>query len=387
MKYYLIAGEASGDLHASLLISALIRYDKDAEFRFFGGDKMQEACYKPNKEAGSDSKVSCGKIVRHYRDLAFMGFIPVLMHLPTILANMKLCKNDIISWNPDVLILIDYPGFNLDIAKYIKKHTHIPICYYISPKIWAWKEYRIKNIKRDIDHLFSILPFEIDFFEQKHNYHIDYVGNPTLEEVQDYLSEKGKTLIETSQIAILAGSRKQEIKENLPMMLEAAKHFPDYNFIIAGAPGIDPDYYNRFIADNKQVTIQFGKTYDILHSSAAALVTSGTATLETALLNTPQVVCYYTPFGKLISFLRKHLLKVKYISLVNLIVGRNLVTELVADTMTVENICTQLNKLLTSDTDRADMLKGYAEMRNILGTNKAAPTAARKIIEYYGSKD
>lgn len=384
MKYYLIVGEASGDLHASRLMAELKRADNDAQFRFFGGDMMR-----------SESD----RLVRHYRDLAYMGIMPVIKHLPTILGNMRFCKHDIKEWNPDVLILVDYPGFNLDVAKYIKKHTSIPIYYYISPKIWAWKEYRIKNIKRDIDHLFSILPFEIDFFEHKHNYHIDYVGNPTVGEVDEWIlkspplfpkrgmkppsSPLGGT--EGGFIALLAGSRRQEIKDNLPMMLQAAKRFPKYKFVIAGAPGIEHEYYDKFIANESNVEIVFGKTYELLHQSVAALVTSGTATLETALFNVPQVVCYYTPMGKFISWCKRHILKVKYISLVNLIVDRELVTELVADTMTVENICRELTKILPENDARATMLDGYMEMRKFLGSQNAAQNAAHLIIDYLKS--
>ena len=390
MKYYLIVGEASGDLHASRLMAELKRQDNDAQFRFFGGDMMRN---------------EGGTLVRHYKDLAYMGFMPVLMHLPTILGNMRFCKQDIIQWNPDVLILVDYPGFNLDVAKYIKSHTSIPIYYYISPKIWAWKEYRIKNIKRDIDHLFSILPFEIDFFERKHNYHIDYVGNPTVGEVDEWKSQNHKKgllvtgyglkenlitsqpdNLTTSQphnlIALLAGSRRQEIKDNLPMMLKAAKQIPDYRFVIAGAPGIEREYYDKFIAGESDVEIVFGKTYELLHQSVAALVTSGTATLETALFNVPQVVCYYTPMGKFISWCKRHILKVKYISLVNLIVDRELVTELVADTMTVDNICHELTKILPGNNARETMLDGYMEMRKFLGSQDAAQNAAHLIVDY-----
>ena len=391
MKYYLIVGEASGDLHASRLMAELKRADNDAQFRFFGGDMMRSE---------SDG------LVRHYRDLAYMGIMPVIKHLPTILGNMRFCKHDIKEWNPDVLILVDYPGFNLDVAKYIKKHTSIPIYYYISPKIWAWKEYRIKNIKRDIDHLFSILPFEIDFFEHKHNYHIDYVGNPTVGEVDEWkssplllpqsssLSPQGGMNSQSLPrggvgggcfIALLAGSRRQEIKDNLPMMLQAAKRFPKYKFVIAGAPGIEHEYYDKYIANESNVEIVFGKTYELLHQSVAALVTSGTATLETALFNVPQVVCYYTPMGKFISWCKRHILKVKYISLVNLIVDRELVTELVADTMTVENICRELTKILPGNDARATMLDGYMEMRKFLGSQNAAQNAAHLMVDYLKS--
>lgn len=373
MKYYLIVGEASGDLHASRLMAELKKQDSQAQFRFFGGDLMR-------KEGGT--------LVRHYKDLAYMGFIPVLMHLPTILGNMRFCKHDIKAWAPDALILVDYPGFNLKVAKYIKSHTRIPIYYYISPKIWAWKEYRIKNIKRDIDRLFSILPFEKDFFERKHNYPITYVGNPTVKEVETHTPHP---ITHTPQpiIALLAGSRRQEIKDNLPMMLDAAKRFPDYKFVIAGAPGIEPEFYSQFIeSSNHQSsdttphpTIVFSQTYDLLSQATAALVTSGTATLETALFGVPQVVCYYTPMGKFISWCKRHILKVKYISLVNLIVDRELVTELVADTMTIDNICNELARLLPGEPHRNEQLEGYAEMRERLGTDDAAATTATSIVD------
>lgn len=366
MKYYLIVGEASGDLHASRLMAELKKCDTGAQFRFFGGDLMRN---------------EGGTLVRHYKDLAYMGFIPVLMHLPTILGNMRFCKHDIEEWNPDSLILVDYPGFNLKVAKHIHKHTRIPVYYYISPKIWAWKEYRIKNIKRDVDRLFSILPFEKDFFEQKHSYPITYVGNPTVKEVEDFSSKFVPSLARPhnlTTIAILAGSRRQEIKDNLPMMLEAAKRFPDYSFVVAGAPGIEPEYYNQFIG-SRDVEIVFNQTYELLSQATAALVTSGTATLETALFNVPQVVCYYTPMGKFISWCKRHILKVKYISLVNLIVGRELVTELVADTMTVDNICLELSRLLPDQPHRKEMLEGYMEMREALGTKDAAATTAKAI--------
>lgn len=331
MKYYLIVGEASGDLHASHLMAALKAEDAQAEFRFFGGDLMAAVG---------------GTQVKHYKELAYMGFIPVLLHLRTIFANMKRCKDDIVVWNPDVVILVDYPGFNLDIAKFVHAKTQIPVYYYISPKIWAWKEYRIKNIKRDVNELFSILPFEVEFFEGKHQYPIHYVGNPTVDEVAAYQEANLKNLPafiaenrldDKPVIALLAGSRKQEIKDNLPDMLKAASAFPGYQLVLAGAPGIAPDFYEKYVGQAK-VKIIFGQTYRLLQHAQAALVTSGTATLETALFRVPQVVCYHTPIGKVISFLRRHILTVKYISLVNLIADREVVKELVADTMTVENM-------------------------------------------------
>lgn len=372
MKYYLIAGEASGDLHASHLMAALAEQDSQAEFRFLGGDLMAAVG---------------GTLVKHYRDMAYMGFVPVLLHLRTIFSNMALCKKDIVSWRPDVLILVDYPGFNLNIAKYVHAHTHIPVYYYISPKIWAWKEYRIKNIKRDVDQLFSILPFEVDFFEKKHQYPIHYVGNPTLDEVEAFrktYTEDKETFLKKNSlpgkpiIALLAGSRKQEIKDNLPDMIRAASAFPAYQLVLAGAPGIDPSYYKKYMGD-ADVRVVFGQTYPLLEHAEAALVTSGTATLETALFHVPQAVCYYTPMGKVAAFLKRHVLKVEYISLVNLIAGREVVRELVADTMTVARIRTELHRILTDKVYRSRMLAGYDEVRERLGKAGAPAEAARLI--------
>ena len=375
MKYYLIVGEASGDLHASNLMRALKELDAEASFRFFGGELMSEVG---------------GTRVKHYKELAYMGFIPVLLHLRTIFKNMDLCKKDIVDWNPDVVILVDYPGFNLKIAEYIKKHTDIPIYYYISPKIWAWKEYRIKNIKRDVDELFSILPFEVDFFKG-HQYPIHYVGNPCVDAVDAYQKNHAESfrefvasnsLSDKPIIALLAGSRKQEIKDNLPMMLEAALPFVDkYQLVLAGAPGIDPAYYQQYVGSTVPVKIIFGQTYRLLQQAKAALVTSGTATLETALFRVPQTVCYYTPVGKLISFLRRHILKVKYISLVNLVANKEVVRELVADTMTVVNVRSELNALLNDETYRGQMLKEYDRMIKILGPAGASHQAASKMIK------
>lgn len=374
MKYYLIVGEASGDLHASHLMAALQEEDPQAEFRFFGGDLMAAVG---------------GTQVKHYKELAYMGFIPVLLHLRTIFANMKMCKEDIVAWSPDVVILVDYPGFNLDIAKFVRAQTKIPVYYYISPKIWAWKEYRIKNIKRDVDRLFSILPFEVEFFEQKHHYPIHYVGNPTMDEVTAFRAEHPETfsdficdngLEDKPVIALLAGSRKQEIKDNLPPMLRAVSAFSGYQLVLAGAPGITPAYYEKYVGDVK-VKIIFGQTYRLLQQAEAALVTSGTATLETALFRVPQVVCYYTPAGKLISFLRRHILKVRFISLVNLIAGREVVKELVADTMTVENMKAELSLLLYNKEYRRRMLDGYEELSVRLGPVGAPRIAAREIVK------
>lgn len=374
MKYYLIVGEASGDLHASNLMKALMAEDPEAEFRFFGGDLMTAVG---------------GTCVKHYRELAYMGFIPVLLHLRTIFSNMDRCKHDIEAWKPDVLILVDYPGFNLKISAYIKKHTQIPIYYYISPKIWAWKEYRIKNIRRDVDKLFSILPFEVDFF-RGHHYPVDYVGNPCVDAVDSFLRTNTETKeqfcqrlnLESSRpiIALLAGSRKQEIKDNLSRMMEASRSFPQYQFVIAGAPGIAPEFYSHYLTDGAKIV--FGETYRLLRHSEAALVTSGTATLETALFRVPQVVCYYTAVGKLVSFLRRHILKVKYISLVNLVSGSEVVTELVADGMTVDNIRRELSVIIEGGSRRMQMLSGYDRMIQILGTPGASERAAKLMVKY-----
>lgn len=375
MKYYLIAGEASGDLHASHLMHSLKQLDKDAEFRFFGGDLMA---------------AEGGKPVKHYREMAYMGFIPVILHLRTISRNMSECKKDIVKWDPDVLILIDYPGFNLSIAQFIKKNTNIPIYYYIAPKIWAWKEYRIKNIRRDINELFSILPFETDFFEGKHNYPIHYVGNPTMSEVKSFkkaynetfkdFTSRNKLDLQKPIIALLAGSRRQEIKDNLPAMIEASKRFSNYQIVLAGAPGIEQEYYKKFI-DGKNIGVVNNETFALLYHSCVAIVTSGTATLETSLFGVPQVVCYETPLPKFIAFCRRHILKVPYISLVNLIAHREVVTELVADTFSVENIAKELTSILPGGDKRDTMLRGYEHMAASLGNDNAPDKAAEIMIE------
>ena len=368
MKYYLIVGEASGDLHASCLMHSLKEKDHDAEFRFFGGDLMA---------------AEGGTIVRHYRELAYMGFIPVLLHLPTILKNMKMCKRDIVEWRPDVVILVDYPGFNLKIAKFLKQKTSIPVFYYISPKIWAWKEYRIKNIKRDVDQLFSILPFEVPFFEVKHHYPIHYVGNPTADEVRRFKASYDGRFPTFSKpvIAILAGSRLHEIKDNLPVMLRATDHLADrFQLVVAGAPSVPHDYYLQFFG-NRKVEIVYDQTYPLLMNAHAALVTSGTATLETALFDVPQVVCYATPLPRLISVLRRILLKVKYVSLVNLIADREVVKELVAADYSEENVRREIDAIIADGPQRNAMKEGYAEVWRRLGKASAPDNAARQIVK------
>lgn len=379
MKYYLIVGEASGDLHASYLITSIISRDPEAKFRFFGGDMMTEAAGKR------------GVRLKHYKELAYMGFIPVLLHLNTILKNMKWCQQDIVSWNPDVVILVDYPGFNLKVAKYLKRHTSIPVYYYISPKIWAWKEHRIKAIKRDIDEMYSILPFEVPFYEQKHGYPIHYVGNPTADEVRQFrASYDGSLDIPHNNgkpvIALLAGSRLQEIKDNLPSMIEATTHLRDkYQMVLAGAPGVSPSYYDSFV-NGTHVSIVYGKTYPLLSHAVAALVTSGTATLETCLFGVPQVVCYRMIFPKLVAVLRRILLKVKYVSLVNLIADAEVVRELVADTFTVDNIRLELEAILPGGPARSRMLQGYEEVSRRLGTSVAPENAAQLIVNALGGR-
>lgn len=373
MKYYLIVGEASGDLHASRLMHSLKNIDEFAEFRFFGGDLMA---------------AEGGTRVKHYKELAYMGFVPVLLHLRTIFANMKKCKEDIVKWRPDVVILVDYPGFNLNIAKFLKKKTNIPAYCYISPKIWAWKEWRIRSIKRDIAELFSILPFEVPFFEKKHRYPIHYVGNPTAEEVNGFRASYQQTTLEFCEennldkhrpiIALLAGSRLQEIKDNLPAMIEVAERFEDYQMVLAGAPSIEDAYYEKFLKGTPVKMVR-NKTYPLLTHATAALVTSGTATLETALFEVPQVVCYETPLPRLVRFAFKHVMSCKYISLVNLIADKEVVQEMFADRFKVDAIADQLYQILPGKEGRERMLAEYREVRERLG-NQVAPDEAAAIM-------
>ena len=396
MKYYIIAGEASGDLHASNLMRSLKAKDPEAEFRFFGGDLM---------------KAVGGTLVKHYRELAYMGFVQVVLHARTILRNMRRCKEDIVAWAPDVVILVDYPGFNLSIAKYVKTHTQIPVYYYISPKIWAWKEYRIKDIRRYVDEMFSILPFEVPFYAG-HDYPIHYVGNPCVDAVADFKAQYTETREEFCArhglnpelpiVALLAGSRKQEIKDNLPIMLSATKHFmpgkvyrreriKGFQWVIAGAPGIDKAMYGEVFAKSEAtrgVTVVYGETYALLSHSYAAMVTSGTATLETALFRVPQVVCYYIMCGKVVSWLRSLVLKVKYISLVNLVADFPLVRELVADEMRERELAEELNQLLLDDFYRNRMFSEYDKMVIApLGEPGASEHAADKMVELLRKKN
>ena len=377
MKYYIIAGEASGDLHGSNLIRELKKLDVAADIRCWGGDKMQEAG---------------GELVKHYRDLAFMGFTEVLMNLRTIFRNLKLCKQDILQYKPDALILIDYPGFNLRIAKWAKQQalftkSGAKIIYYISPQVWAWKENRVKMMKQCIDKMLVILPFEKDYFKNKWNWEVQYVGHPLVEVIDSYkrhevnnpmIFSMPENLAEKEykgRIALLPGSRKQEIRIKLPVMLRVADQFPDYQFFVARAPGLESSFYDTFSAGRFNVGFVINQTYELLMRSKAALVTSGTATLETALFGVPEVVCYK---GSPISYqIARRVIKVKYISLVNLIMDRRVVKELIQDEMTVENLSTELNELLTNQ-DRIAMLRqDYDELRQLLskGGNASAKAA------------
>ena len=391
MKYYLIAGEASGDLHASNLMRALKAHDEAAQFRFFGGDLMQAVG---------------GTMVKHYRELAYMGFVQVALHAGTIMRGMRLCKHDIVQWAPDVVILVDYPGFNLSIAKYVKTHTQIPVYYYISPKVWAWKEYRIKDIRRYVDEMFSILPFEVPYFA-KHDYRINYVGNPCVDAVAEFKAQYTEPREEFCTrhgldphrpiVAILAGSRKQEIRGNLPIMLAAARQYTksalfhrdmmqfyqDFQWVIAGAPGIDADLYRQVSEGVAEAapTLIFGDTYALLSHSYAAMVTSGTATLETALLRVPQVVCYHMAWGKVVSCLRRLVLKIKHISLVNLVADFPVVRELVADEMRERELYEAMDQILFDEVVRRRMFEEYDRMVIApLGEPGASEHAARKML-------
>ena len=372
MKYYLIAGEASGDLHGANLMRALQQIDPKAEFRFWGGDRMEAVG---------------GKLIKHYRDLAFMGFWEVVMNLRTILRNIDFCKRDITDFQPDVLIFIDYPGFNMRIAKWAKQQG-IPTHYYISPQIWAWKENRIKAIKRDVDAMYVILPFEKDFYEGKHGYPVHFVGHPLLDaiaarkEVSMEVFKRENGLDERPIIALLPGSRKQEIAQMLSVMLSVVGSYHQYQFVIAGAPSLGYDFYKQFIKE-ENVHFVSGKTYDLLSHSHAALVTSGTATLETALFRVPEVVCYR---GNWISYqIAKRVISLKYISLVNLIMDAPVVTELIQGDLNTRNLKTELNKLLNADY-REKLLKDYEALREKLGNEGASDRTAQAIYDSLQNK-
>lgn len=366
MKYYIIAGEASGDLNGSNLIKKLREKDTEAVIRCWGGDLMEQA--------GAE-------LVMHYKKLAFMGFWEVVSHLNIILRNFKFAKKDISIFDPDVLILIDYPGFNLKMAGWAHKRN-IRTVYYISPQVWAWKEGRVKNMKRNIDKMLVILPFEKEYFKSRWNWEVCYVGHPLLEVTQRFLesASKEKQPSEHKIIALLPGSRKQEITRKLPVMLRVSQKFPDYKFIVAQAPGTDDSFYEPFMAPYDNVEIVKGGTYKLLNQSIAALVTSGTATLETALLGVPEVVCYK---GSNISYqIAKHLVKIKYISLVNLIMGRTIVMELIQRYMNEKNLEHELSDILFNDANRNKMLENYKELKEKLYRDKdASERAAEEIMQ------
>ncbi len=367
MKYYLIAGEASGDLHGSNLMKSIQSKDENAQFRFWGGDLMQAVG---------------GTLVKHYRDLAFMGFVEVLSNLNTILKNINLCKKDIESFNPDVIIYIDYPGFNFRIMKWARLKGYRNH-YYISPQIWAWKENRIKAIKRDVDKMYVILPFEKDFYEQKHNYPVHFVGHPLIDAIAQRKAVDHNEFLATYKlddrplIALLPGSRKQEIKKMLKVMLRMADKFPDYQFIIAGAPGQDESFYSQFLK-NYPATLVMNRTYDLLSLCHAALVTSGTATLETALFKVPQVVCYK---GSNISYqIAKRIINLNYISLVNLIMDEEVVTELIQSDFNEKKLSTELSIILDA-THRNRVFANYYELEHKLGGVGASDQTAQLIYE------
>ena len=368
MKYFLVVGEASADLHASNLMRELRRLDSEASFRFFGGDRMEAVG---------------GTLMKHYREMAFMDFVPVLLHAHTILRNMARCRAEIAAWKPDVLILVDYAGFNLKVASYVKKNLpELPVYYYISPKIWAWKEYRIRSFRKYIDRMYTILPFETAFFA-KHRYPVNYVGNPSVDSVAAFMEQafeeadfrRENGLDERPILALLPGSRTGEIERNLPLLLRVAAQYPNCQAVVAGAPGQSEAVYRRLMGQG--VSLVVDETYPLLRASHAAVVTSGTATLETALIGSPQVVCYAVPGGYLPNWIFRRFMKVPYFSLVNLIAGKPVVKELLGGCLTEANLKEALEPLLTETPRRREMLEGYAEVRRLLG----APGASRRAAE------
>ncbi len=368
MNYYILAGEASGDLHGSNLIKAIHQTDTSATIRCWGGDKMQEAG---------------ATLVKHYRELAFMGFAEVIANLRTIFKNLSFCKEDILAHKPDVIILIDYPGFNLRIAKWAKEQQ-IKVIYYISPQVWAWKENRVKMMKQCIDLMLVILPFEKDYYQHKWNWQVHYVGHPLLEEVARSKAQQKLQQPSISAkpiIALLPGSRKQEILKKLPVMLQVSQSLPDYQFVIAKAPGVEETFYNGLISSYSNVSAVSNQTYSLLQQSTAALVTSGTATLETALFHVPQVVCYK---GNEISYqIAKRLVNIKYISLVNLIMDREVVKELIQHEMNAANLLSELKKILPGSTQREEVLQQYKQLASVLSAGgNASATAAQLILTF-----
>lgn len=370
MKYYIIAGEASGDLHGSNLIKELKKLDASAAIRCWGGDKMQQA--------GAE-------LVKHYRDLAFMGFWEVIKNIFTILRNLSFCKKDIEQFQPDAIILIDYPGFNLRIAKWAKQNGY-RVIYYISPQVWAWKESRVRMMKQTIGKMIVILPFERDYFKNKWHWEVEYVGHPLVEEIENQKSKvKSQKFSDKGIVAVLPGSRKQEILQKLPVMLEVSKSFPSYHFIVAKAPGLEDGFYSSMLHSYDNVSSVSGKTYDLLQQAKAALVTSGTATLETALFGVPEVVCYK---GSYLSYeIGKQLVKVKYISLVNLIMDRMVVKELIQNDLNIKNLSEELQQLLTNELRIMQMKKDFSELKEKLsGQGNASAKAAQIVYNFTSGK-
>lgn len=375
MRYFLIAGEASGDLHGSNLVRELKLQDPQAQFRFFGGDLMAAQAGVPP--------------VKHYSEMAFMGFVRVLMNLRKIGRNMEQCKADIVDFKPDVVILIDFAGFNLRIAEFAKS-LGLKTVFYISPKIWAWKQNRIKKIKKYIDKMLTILPFETEFYA-RFDYPVEYVGNPILDAIEEFRSgdhqteadfRKANNLTDKPIIGLLAGSRKQEVDFMLPVMIEVSRQFPEYQFVISGAPGLDRDYYTKVIGADCNIPIVFGQTYNLLKFSRAALVTSGTATLETALFGVPEAVLYRISAPDFLYRIGRKLLKVKWISLANLIVGREIIRELVQMDCNPRTIADELRKILDDKQYDADFQRNYAELRQRMGSAGASQRAAQAVIKF-----
>jgi len=370
MKYYIIAGEASGDLHGSNIIKEIKHLDPSASIRAWGGDLM--------KDAGAS-------LVKHYRDLAFMGFLEVIKNLPTILQNIKFCKQDIDAWQPDVLVLIDYPGFNLRIADWAKKNG-FKVVYYIAPQVWAWKENRVKKMKLCIDKMFCILPFEKEYFKNKWNWDVTYVGHPLLPVIASFKSTNPLITDNKKVIALLPGSRKQEIIKMLPIMLSVTPHFPNYTFMVAQAPGQDAPFYNRFLMGYSNVTLIKNSTYELLTIADAALVTSGTATLETALFKVPEVVCYKT--SKFSYQIAKWLVKIKFISLVNLIMDKEIVQEIIQENLTEQHLTTALRNITENETKRNELMDNYESLHALLaaGGGDASAKVAQEIMALAGPK-
>jgi lipid-A-disaccharide synthase len=372
MKYYLIAGEASGDLHGSNLLKELAIADKDAQFRYFGGDLMQAVG---------------GELVKHYSEMAFMGFLDVLLNIKTIKRNMDFCKRDLLEFRPDVLILIDYPGFNLRIAEFAKQNN-IKVYYYISPKLWAWKEYRVKKVKAFVDEMFTIFPFETEFYK-KHDFEVNYVGNPLMDSIQEFKNsaQKKEAFFEKNKldnrpiVALLSGSRIKEIKRILPVMVKASEGLSEFQFVIAGVSSLDAKAYNEIFGD-KKISIIFDQTYDLLSHSYAAVVASGTAALETALFNVPQMVLYKMEGGLFVDYImRNFVLKTEWVSLPNIILQKGAVLELIQKYMTLKNVRDELTKLLFDYDYRSKIVGDYTQLRQLMGNPGCSKRAAGKILQ------